>query len=148
MNGEEDVEKKDEVKDLMILSLLKKDSNNTNSYFSDSKDDSLNLGCVLSRLDGIGNYNGLILIASTNCKDNLSPALYRSGRLSPMYFDFCRKEDIINMIEFNYNIKLSQDQISKLPDRTHSISPATLRKYIDEESNYENLINILNQKIK
>ena len=146
-DGEEEIEKKDEVKDLMILSLLNKNSGNDNNTFN-NKDDDLNLGCVLSRLDGIGNYNGLILIASTNCKDNLSPALYRSGRLSPLYFDYSRKVDIINMIEYNYNIKLTEEQLSKLPDRTHAISPATLRKYIDEEPSYEKLINFLNQKIK
>jgi len=145
----EEIQKNEEVKDLMILSLLNKNSNNDlTSTYNINRDDNLNLGCILSRLDGIGNYNGLILIASTNCKDNLSPALYRSGRLSPMLFDFCRREDIINMIEFNYNIKLSNQNISKLPDRTHSISPATLRKYIDEESDYQKLINFLNQKIK
>ena len=132
----------------MILSLLNKNSGYDSNTYNNNKDDDLNLGCVLSRLDGIGNYNGLILIASTNCKDNLSPALYRSGRLSPMFFDYCRRDDIINMIEYNYNIKLTREQISKLPDRTHCITPATLRKYIDEESKYEKLINFLNQKIK
>ena len=144
----EESEKEDGIKDLMLKSLLSKKSNNEGSIFSATNEDSLNLGCVLSRLDGIGNYNGLIIIASTNCKDNLSPALYRSGRLSPMFFDFCRREDIVNMIEFNYNIELSKDQISKLPDKTHSISPATLRKYIDDEENVDKLINLLNQNIK
>jgi SpoVK/Ycf46/Vps4 family AAA+-type ATPase len=139
-----------EIKDLMLASLLTKNDSNSGSFGGTyvRSDDSLNLGCVLSRLDGIGNYNGLIIIAATNCKDKLSPALYRSGRLTPLLFDYCRREDITKMIEYHYDVILTKEQIGKLPDRTHNISPAMLRKYIDDENNCDKLVNFLYQRIK
>ena len=113
------------------------------------EDDALNLGCILSRLDGIGNYNGLKIIAATNCKEKLSPALYRHGRLTPVFFDFCRKEDIKSMIEHFYQVTLSEKEYSLLPDRTHQISPAAIRKYMEDyENDMKGLIKFLNSKIK
>ena len=141
--NDEDLNKNDEMKDLMILSLINKNNNKVTN-----NEDNLNLGCILSRLDGIGNYDGLIIIATTNHKENLTPSLYRNGRLTPMFFDYCRKIDIINMIQYNYDVKLSEEEINKLPDRKDMISPATLRQFIDEESDYLNLINLLHKKIK
>jgi hypothetical protein len=52
------------------------------------------------------------------------------------------------MIQYNYDVKLSEEEINKLPDRKDMISPATLRQFIDEESDYLNLINLLHKKIK
>ncbi len=146
---EEEKEKKEDsnTKDLIMMSLLSSKSDNNNLF--DKKDDQLNLGCVLSRLDGIGNYNGLKIIAATNCKEKLSPALYRHGRLTPMFFDYCRKEDIINMIEHYYQEKLSEEQKSKIPDKTHQISPATIRKYLEDyEYDLKGLITYLHNKVK
>ncbi len=103
----------------------------------------------MSRLDGIGNYNGLKIIAATNCKDKLSPALYRHGRLTPVFFDYCRKDDIINMIEHYYQIKLSEEQKSKLPNKSHQISPATIRKYLEDyDTNLKGLLSFLSSKVK
>jgi chaperone BCS1 len=50
--------------------------------------DKITLGTFLSRLDGIGNYNGLIIVATTNYIDKLDPAIYRSLRLTPLKFDY------------------------------------------------------------
>ncbi len=111
------------------------------------QDDSVNLGILLSRLDGIGNYDGLIIMATTNCKDELSPALYRDGRLNPMMYDYACKEDIIKIIEQFYEIELSQEQIEKLPDRDNKISHSSIIKNIqDNEDDIENLIKILEEK--
>lgn len=130
---------------IILMNLLSQ--NKDNSKKTDF--DSLNLGCILSRLDGIGNYNGLKIVASTNCKEKLSPALYRHGRLTPLYFDYCRREDIINMIEHFYQSRLSEKEIALLPDRTHQISPASLRKYLEDfEEDKKGLITFLNAKIK
>jgi hypothetical protein len=132
---EDNVERKD-----LLVKNIKSKKNITN--------DELNLGNVLSRLDGIGNYNGLIIIANTNCIDKLSPALYRSGRLTALEFNYCRKEDIINMIEFYYQIKLSNDEKQNIPDRKHKISPATLKKNMEEnEGNYIELLMKLKSKV-
>lgn len=98
--------------------------------------DQLNLGFILSRLDGIGNYAGLIIIATTNCIQSLSPALYREGRLTPMEFSYCRHEDIVNIIEYRYDIKLSADELLKIPDKTHKLTPTKLVQLLDK--NYAN----------
>ena len=108
------------------------------------QDDSVNLGILLSRLDGIGNYDGLIIMATTNCKDELSPALYRDGRLNPLMYDFACKEDIIKIIEQFYENKLSSEQIERLPDKDKKISHSTVIKNVqDNEDDIENLIKIL-----
>jgi hypothetical protein len=59
----------------------------------------INLGTLLSKLDGIGNYNGLIIIGTTNYIDKLDPALYRELRLTPIKFDKLRKYDCIGIIQ-------------------------------------------------
>ena len=148
---EERQEKKEpdmETKQLMLMSLFSQNKGDATDMLK-KDDDALNLGCVLSRLDGIGNYNGLKIIAATNCKEKLSPALYRHGRLTPIFFDFCRKEDIKCMIEHFYQVKLSEKEYSLLPDRTHQISPAAIRKYMEDyEEDMKGLIKYLNSKIK
>jgi len=138
----------DEEKEPIFKSQNKDKEKEKDTFNFLKNDDELNLGNILSRLDGIGNYNGLIIIAATNCIDKLSPALYRSGRLTSLHFDFCRKIDIIGMIEFYYQIKLSKDEITYLPDRKHNISPATIKKYMEEhENNYKELLSLLKTKI-
>ena len=90
------------------------------SYGTDSKDtigQKINLGTLLSKLDGIGNYNGLIIIGTTNCIDKLDPALYRELRLTPVEFKQLRKCDCIKIIQSyfgSYNPELNniiQDRI-------------------------------------
>ena len=117
----------------------------TNRFLKPDDSDKLNLGTVLSRIDGIGNYDGLIIIATTNCRDKLSPALYRHGRLDPIFYSYCRRVDIQHIIEEYYEIKLTQDQIDKLPDEVHKIAASSVIKYIEDyNNNLEELINFLN----
>lgn len=107
--------------------------------FTDSSD--LDLGTILSRLDGIGNYNGLIIVATTNHKDKLDPALYRELRLTPVQFDYSRKEDIISMIEQFYGVILTDIEKKNLPDRNAKISPAKIRCLLEKyEDNYKQLL--------
>jgi hypothetical protein len=107
----------------------------------DTKGDSLHLGLMLSRLDGIGNYNGLIIIATTNHKEKLDPAMYRELRLSPIFFDYSRKEDIITMIEMFYGITLTTKDKIKIPDRNAGITPAKVRYLLEKyENSLEDLL--------
>lgn len=115
-------------------------------FFSEKSMDpnKLSLGTLLSRLDGIGNYSGLIFIATTNYKDKLDPALFRHGRLEPLYFNECRQIDVKNIIEHFFQAQLSESQTKNLPDR--KITPATLVKYIqDYENNLEDLLKFLKE---
>ena len=96
--------------------------------------DSICLGTLLSRLDGVGSYNGVIIVATTNCIDQLSPAIYRHGRLNPVQFDFMNQTDMIKMIEAFYDVALTDEQISKLPTYEHEITPASLRYYMEQHA--------------
>lgn len=108
---------------------------------SSNKDDKLNLGMMLSRLDGIGNYNGLIIVATTNHKEKLDPAMYRELRLSPVFFDYSRKEDIIVMMEKFYKTTLTQREKNKIPDRNAGITPAKVRWLFEKyENSLEDLL--------
>ena len=55
---------KPEKENKLLTTLIK-----TQECLNKKIDDELNLGTILSRTDGIGNYNGLIIVATTNCKD-------------------------------------------------------------------------------
>jgi hypothetical protein len=110
-----------------------------------NRSDDLNLGTLLARLDGIGNYNGLIIIATTNHKEKLDPALYRDMRLTPLFFDYLRKEDSVALIEKFYNIKLFPEEIACIPDREVGLTPARLRVLLERyEDNSLTLLQHLN----
>jgi ATP-dependent 26S proteasome regulatory subunit len=71
----------------------------------------LNMATLLSKLDGIGNYNGIILIGTTNHLDKLDSALYRDLRLTPVHFQALRKQDCIKIIQSyfgSYDIQLNE----------------------------------------
>ena len=94
--------------------------------------DFVNLGTMLSRLDGIGNYDGLIIIATTNHKELLDPSLFRELRLSPLYFSYSRKEDIIGMTEKFYGITLNEEQLKVIPDRDTKLAPSKIRFLLEK----------------
>jgi hypothetical protein len=112
-------------------------------------DDSINLGTLLARLDGIGNYDGLIYIATTNCIEKLDSALKRPGRLDPILFDYASRSNIVDIIENNLQVKLSEDQIQRLPDRDSSLCHALIIKLIqDYEEDLEGLITVLESYVE
>ncbi len=123
---------------LAVISALA-NSDSSSTY----KSNDLNIGKILSKFDGICNYDGLIIVATTNYKEKLDPALYRELRLTPIYFTFLRQSDAIEIIEKFYQVKLNQEQIDLIPDR--KITPAKLiflcEKYDDCTVN--ELLNIL-----
>lgn len=105
----------------------------------------ISLGTILSRLDGIGSYNGVLFVATTNCITSLDPALYRHGRLDPYHFTHSRREDIVAMIENAFGVILTEEQLCYIPTRSNEISPSTLKKYIQD---FENDCEGLLQKLK
>jgi hypothetical protein len=94
--------------------------------------DAICLGTLLSRLDGVGSYNGIVIVATTNCIEQLSPAIYRHGRLNPVEFGYMKQSDMIKMIETFYGVQLTDDQIVKLPTQEHEITPASMRHYLEQ----------------
>jgi len=82
------------------------------------------MGNILSRFDGVGNYNGMILVGTTNYLKKLDKALYRDLRLTPYEFTYLREIDAIKLIE-NF-FKKSVNVSYSYADIDHKISPAKL----------------------
>lgn len=108
-------------------------SKHQNSKSNAACKDALNLGNILSMLDGICNYAGIIIVATTNNKERLPLALCRDLRLTPVYFTFMRKQDIICLVEKFFETRLSDEHKEKIPDR--KLSPARCRLLCEK---YEN----------
>jgi SpoVK/Ycf46/Vps4 family AAA+-type ATPase len=116
--------------------------NTTTNNIKSNMDDEFNLGSFLSRLDGIGNYEGMIIIATTNNIDNLDPALYRELRLTPIKFDCCRKVDIREMVENFYDIEVSDKEMECIPDR--KIAPSKIKLWLEQyEDDYDGFMKLL-----
>ena len=98
----------------------------------------LNLGTLLSKLDGIGNYNGLIIIGTTNYIDKLDPALYRELRLTPIEFKQLRKTDCIGLIQSYYGSDYDPELNNILKDRyfTPTKLISLCQKYDNETVEY------------
>ncbi len=84
----------------------------------------LNLGTLLSKLDGIGNYNGLIIVGTTNCIHKLDSALYRELRLTPIEFRKLRKVDCIQIIESYFGKIVDNELFDVIKD--FKVTPAKL----------------------
>jgi SpoVK/Ycf46/Vps4 family AAA+-type ATPase len=111
-------------------------------------DDNLSLSTLLSRFDGIGNYNGVIIVATTNKIDSIDESLRRDMRLTPLEFDFCRREDIINIMEDYLKIKLTMSDLNKITDNV-KITPAKLKFLLEKYSKkYEVLLEKLSEYIQ
>ena len=93
----------------------KKDSNPLHSKISNlNKDDSLNIGIVLSKLDGNENQEGSVIIATCNDISKLDPALYRNGRLKLIELKYAGGKEIALMIEKYCEIVLDNKQKNKI----------------------------------
>lgn len=108
-----------------------------------SNQDRLSLSTILSRLDGIGNYEGLIIVATSNNIDNIDKALYRDGRLSLINFDNATIDDIINITQKYYDCKIIDSYIEKINSLHLKISHATLRYKLEYFDNYFDFIDYL-----
>ncbi len=84
----------------------------------------LNLGTLLSKLDGIGNYNGLIIVGTTNCIERLDSALYRELRLTPIEFRKLRKVDCVEIIESYFGKIVDTELFDIIKD--NKVTPAKL----------------------
>jgi ATP-dependent 26S proteasome regulatory subunit len=96
------------------------------------QEDQITLGSILSRLDGVGSYNGMIIIATTNHINKLPEQMYRHGRLNPVFFDYLSLAHTQKMIEEFYACKLTEEQKIKLPSSSYKLAPSALRQYIEQ----------------
>jgi hypothetical protein len=96
------------------------------------QEDQITLGTLLSRLDGVGSYNGMIIIATTNHINKLPEQIYRHGRLNPLFFDYLSSAHTQEMIERFYEQPLTEEQKNKLPPSSYKLAPSALRQYIEQ----------------
>lgn len=135
--------------DLIILfdeidyGIQKYDINDTQNLNVQTNKNILNLGTILSKFDGINNYNGLIIMATTNNIDKINPTIYRDMRLTLIKIDALRKKDCINIIKTYFNIdNIIDDIIEKIPDKKIFASKL-VNLCMMYENNIDGLINEL-----
>ena len=78
--------------------------------------DKLNIGILLNILDGNADQDGLIIVATANDVTKLDSALYRDGRLKHIEFRYMGRDDIANMIEYYYEVELSEKERMTIKD--------------------------------
>lgn len=77
-------------------------------------DDKLNIGIVLSKIDGNEEQDGIVIVATCNDVDNLDPALYRNGRFKLIKLSYVGSTEIAQMIEKYCGIKVNLEQFEKI----------------------------------
>jgi hypothetical protein len=124
---------------------------NTNNQDSDINcSEKLDLSFLLNILDGVLEIPGRIVIMTSNHIQKLDHALIRPGRIDVIAdFKKCLNQTLIEMIEFFYDIKITNEDIKRvnsLPDQL--VSPAELGKLMFENiDNYLNVIDILEKTL-
>lgn len=106
----------DEIDSLCGKKLKKNYENKTSKYKHPRGDDALDVGIMLSFLDGFASQDGMIIIATANNIDNLDEALIRNGRFKLMIFEHVGRQEIKSMIEKYQDVELTQNQIDKIRD--------------------------------
>lgn len=151
----------EEAKEGDIKTLMTELTNNM--VKSISQPDDLNLGSLLSQLDGIGNSNnnGLLTIATTNHLHLLDPALYRDGRLNLYNLENASTVDIVNMFEKRYAIipfeiknndintytgsLISSTHMNLISSINNKYAHSTIVRFMNKYSNYDELVINLKQ---
>ena len=94
----------------------------------------LDLSFLLNILDGVLENPGRIVIMTSNHIDKLDHALIRPGRIDVIAdFKKCRNKTIIEMLEFFYDMVLSEEEKQQISCLTeYAISPAEMGKVMFE----------------
>ena len=126
---------------------------NTKSIKDDSKDASeekpddkhkVDLSFLLNLLDGVLENPGRIVIMTSNFPDTLDSALIRPGRIDVIAkFRNCTNQTVIDMIEFFYDIVLSDENKERIRAcKEEIITPAELSKVMFEHfSDHQEAVN-------
>lgn len=106
---------------------------------NEKNENNLDIYTILSRTDGVGNYNGKIMIATSNNKEIINPALCRNGRFTPLYFGAVSGNDVADIIHDYYKC---DDPIDVL---NIEITPVTLRDICSRNETIEECMEELSQ---
>lgn len=72
------------------------------SHIASSSEANQTIACLLSELDGFNESSNIVVIAATNCLDNIDPAVVRPGRFDKhLYIGLPSLEDRKSIIEFH-----------------------------------------------
>ena len=149
--------------DIVMERALKNDKNSQNSDESTEKKvlqhyedkNKVDLSFLLNLLDGVLENPGRIVIMTSNFPDTLDSALIRPGRIDVIAkFRNCTNKTVKNMMEFFYDIKLSEEdkeRLSQLKDEI--VTPAELSKvmfenFSDYEASIQHMENLTIKKIE
>lgn len=105
--------------------------------------DPLNIGTMLSKIDGVGNYNGLVIVATTNNYDIIPENLKRDGRLTSMQFGYATTNDMIAMLEKRLNVELNIDHKKTISTLHEKLPHSTIQRVIELYKNTDDVINEL-----
>ena len=98
-----------------MIKMIKKYPNSIQSKISDmNKYDNLNIGIVLSKLDGNENHEGSVIIATCNDISKLVPALYINGILELIELNYVGQEEISQIIKKYCEIVLDNEEKNKI----------------------------------
>ena len=135
-----------------------KDEKDDKDGKDDSKDktvirpgtDNIGLGTVLSCTDGVSNYDGVIIVATTNNIDKIPKELYRDQRLTRIHIGFMNTLDCINMITF-FGFELSateKQEVNEIMCLNPKMTPAKLRTIINNSTSNADIIGKLKYEVK
>ena len=134
-----------EESDTSLLQSVKTNPNKPDTYNNpvQTGSEKLDLSFLLNILDGVLEIPGRIVIMTSNYIDKLDHALIRPGRIDIIAnFKKCVNKTLIEMIEFFYDLSLSEkDKKRILGLKEFIVSPAEMGKVMFENfDNYKNTI--------
>jgi hypothetical protein len=108
----------------------------------------LSLSDVLQLLDGLIEVDGVMVVMTTNCIDDLDPALLRPGRVTMMLkMEPLEKQYAVEMIKSYYPETDAHGLFyDKIPDKT--IIPALLENMCNESNNIDELNDLLEAELE
>lgn len=92
------------------------DSNAKHIDLTEKNSDDLNVGIFLTLLDGNLNQDDMIIIATANDVSKIDPAFKRNGRLEELSFEHVGRSEIVEMLEYYFDCKLTQKQKDSICD--------------------------------
>lgn len=148
-NGENNKNDKQNNQTIVINTNDNKGTSNVVSSLNNDSD-KLNIGIILNILDGNNDQEGMIFIGTANSKEKLDEAIYRTGRMDLIEFEYMDRDCIRNMIEHYYETKLTEEQYYKIKnDKTvQSLNLKNLcLKYIRRKKQNEITVDMLIEEL-
>ncbi len=87
-------------------------TDSTNSI--NANNDNLNIGILLSKIDGNEEQEGYVIVATANDISDLDPSIYRNGRLKLIKLKYAGREEISQMIMKYTELEITPEQKSNI----------------------------------